>query len=136
MNPERDPQSLFLEISVLLTGFNEAELYATGMLETYYNALQVNTSQENFTFFFDEVRSILQLNHIDQINDAISSRLMQPSSYEGLAAAIIIMWYTGNWGDNVVTGQSYVQGLMWDAAEAHPPGAKQPGYGSWGMKPL
>ena len=79
---------------------------------------------------------ILQLSDEMQINAAISSRLMQPSSYEGLAGAIITMWYTGNWGNDVITSQSYVQGLMWDAAEAHPPGAKQPGYGSWSMKPL
>jgi hypothetical protein len=46
------------------------------------------------------------------------------------------MWYNGNWGQNVVSGQAYIQGLIWDAAEAHPPGAKQPGYGSWAIPPL
>ena len=35
-----------------------------------------------------------------------------------------------------IDAPSYVQGLMWEAAETHPPGAKQPGYGSWAEPPI
>ena len=138
MKPEVDPKNLFLEISVLLTGFNKAELYATGMFDTYYHALQANTGQANFAYFFEEVEKILleNDNEPEKINQAITSRLMQPSSYNGLAGSIITMWYTGNWGNDVIDGQAYVQGLVWDAAQTHPPGAKQPGFGSWSMPPL
>jgi hypothetical protein len=136
MKPETDPKSLFLEISVLLTGFNQAELHATGMLDTYYDALQANTAQDNFTYFFEEVGTILQEKNIAKLDKAITSYLMQPSAYDGRAASIITMWYTGNWGTEVITGQAYVQGLVWDAAQTHPPGAKQPGFGSWSMPPL
>ena len=141
---------LFLEISSLLTGFNKTELQGTGMVATYYNCV-VNVPQNpnysnedkkensiNVAFFFAEVQEVLDQNkgNGDKINAAIASRLMPASAYNGLAQSIATLWYTGSWGGNVVAAQSYIQGLMWDVAEAHPPGAKQPGFGSWSIAPL
>lgn len=141
---------LFLEISALLTGFNKTELQGTGMVAAYYNSV-ANVPQipnysdgdkanntANVGFFFAEVREILERSKSDpdKIADAIASRLMPASAYSGLAQSIILLWYTGSWGGNVVAAQSYIQGLMWDVAEAHPPGAKQPGFGSWSIPPL
>ena len=138
MTTQQSEKDLFLEISVYLTGFDEAELQGTGMVETYYQAVLSNNTQPDVSYFFEMVAAILKENESneDALNKAISSHLMPASAYSGMAMNIINMWYTGNWGDNVVSGQAYVQGLVWDAAEAHPPGAKQPGYGSWAIPPL
>jgi hypothetical protein len=138
MTAKQSEEDLFLEISVYLTGYNEAELQGTGMIETYYQAVQKNNTPSDVTFFFEEVAAILEESKGDEalIEKAISSRLMPASAYNGMAINIITLWYTGNWGNNVVSGQAYVQGLVWDAAQTHPPGAKQPGYGSWSMPPL
>lgn len=141
---------LFLEISSLLTGFNKTELQGTGMVATYYNCVanvpqNPNYSDEdkkensvNVAFFFAEVREILDQSkgNGEKLTAAIASRLMPISAYNGLAQSIAALWYTGNWGSNVVTARSYIQGLMWGVAEAHPPGAKQPGFGSWSIAPL
>lgn len=141
---------LFLEISALLTGFNKTELQGTGMVAAYYscvaNVPQIpNYSDQdkanntaNVGFFFAEVRDILDSSKgdADKINAAIASRLMPTSAYNSLAQSIVLLWYTGSWGNNVVAAQSYIQGLMWNVAEAHPPGAKQPGFGSWSIAPL
>lgn len=126
---------LFIRISALLTGFNETELKATGMSESYYNTILQYTDKESIEYFFKDLETIFRLKNID-IEAEITKHFMPESSYNGLAKKIIILWYTGNWGENVVSSASYIQGLMWNAAHTHPPGAKQPGYGSWANLPL
>ena len=128
-------QQTFLNISVSLTGFNEAELLGTGMLATYYNTIVESISASDFDLFLSAAASILNASE-KRVNKEISLNLMPDSSYNGLAKKIITMWYTGNWGDAVISPESYVQGLIWKAAQTHPPGAKQPGYGSWANPPI
>jgi len=132
---------LFLEISAILTGFNKAELQGTGMVESYFNYVSNTPSdaqKANLDFFFAKVQAILKETKGDEqaLEFAVSDQLMPISAYNNMAQNIITLWYTGNWGQNVVSAQSYIQGLMWDTAEAHPPGAKQPGFGSWSLPPL
>jgi hypothetical protein len=128
----------FLQISSYLTGFNEAELLGTGMLNTYFKTVKENNSSLDVQLFIETAATIItEAKGNDQkLNNAIATRLMPSSCYNNLAQNIITMWYTGNWNNNVISPQSYVQGLIWDVAEAHPPGAKQPGYGSWSIPPL
>ena len=131
-NSEKD---LFLKISVALTGFNEAELEGTGMVDTYYQTILENNTTDVITYFFRAVETIFEGSNSDE-EKAIETVLMPATAFNGLAQNIITMWYLGNWGQNVVSGKAYTQGLVWDAAETHPPGAKQPGYGTWSMPPL
>lgn len=134
---ENSNPKLFLEFSALLTGFSKIELKGTGMAEKYYETILQNTSRETIAYFFQDVEALFSKPlKPSQIDSIIASQFMPTSSYDGLARSIIILWYTGNWGDDVVSSVSYIQGLMWDAAHTHPPGAKQPGYGSWGELPL
>ena len=138
MTQYKEQKLLFLAISALLTGFSETELLATGMLDSYYTTILGNTSGSDINFFFQNVDAIL----IDQTRtDAtteyvIETQLIPNSSYGGLAKDIIILWYTGNWKNMPVSSAAYIQGLMWEAGYTHPPGAKQPGYGSWAYLPL
>jgi hypothetical protein len=127
----------FLSISARLTGFAEIELQGTGMVETYYQTVVENTQPDTLQYFFADAADILNSKGSDDdITNAIAKRLIPDSSYNGLAKMIISTWYTGNWGNDVISSQSYIQGLVWDVAEAHPPGAKQPGFGSWANKPI
>jgi len=129
---------LFLEVSALLTGFTETELKATGMAESYYNTILQYTDKESIDYFFLDLNTLLGNSKLSkkEIEASLAADFMPGSSYNGLAKSIIILWYTGNWGDNVVSAASYIQGLMWDVAHSHPPGAKQPGFGSWANLPL
>ena len=69
-----------------------------------------------------------------------------------LAKNLIRMWYVGNWeqlpaawGDEfgapandqtkVVSAAAYQEGLVWRTIGSHAPGAKQPGYGTWAVRP-
>lgn len=133
----KNQKELFLSISSYLTGFSETDLLGTGMLDTYYTTLLENTVEEGLSNFFEKVNQIFDESgdNEEKINADISSFLFA-KDLSDLTKAIITMWYTGNWGQDVITSESYIQGLIWDAIEAHPPGAKQPGFGSWADKPV
>lgn len=140
------PQGLFLAISARLTGFDVVDLEGTGMTQTYFDTLTANTDAQVLRWFFEAAARILALPDDTAIDAAIRSDLMPDSSYNATAKAIILMWYTGEWyvgiddptdmSSSQIDGASYVQSLMWTVAEAHPPGAKQPGYGSWAEPPI
>ncbi len=144
--PNAEELKLFLDISVQLTGFTESELTGTGMLVTYYHTILQNSDEENIKYFFENVRSILKAPKQTQtgIEEAISTQLIPNSVYGALAKNIIMLWYTGNLfnmalaaqPNQVLNAESYTQGLMWAAGHTHPPGAKQPGYGSWAHLPI
>jgi hypothetical protein len=136
---------VFLEISSYLTGFSRVELEGTGMLKAYYELVtdtvrpsSAQTHPTNAELFLAESARIIKKGRRNEarINEEIASHLMPNAAYNGLAKQIINLWYNGTWGPNVVSSASYVQGLIWDVAEAHPPGAKQPGYGSWAIPPI
>lgn len=140
----------FLDISVLLTGFRKNELLATGMPETYYYTIMKEPDQDNVRLFFNEAQQIMNehRNHEDRLHSAIAQQLIPTEKYLELAKRIILLWYTGIWTKVVlvegqpvkssfmISGKSYAEGLIWAAAETHPAGAKQPGYGSWALPPL
>jgi hypothetical protein len=141
--------SLFLRISSCLTGFEPAELEATGMAEKYLSVVTRETAADTLAQFFKESEAILQAGegNPDAIHPLIAANLFPPSCFGGLAQNIVFMWYSGQWQPEVEAAKSlqtaqnispdaYVQGLVWNAANTHPPGAKQPGYGSWARPPL
>lgn len=136
-NMKDNQQDIFLSISASLTGFSETDLHGTGMIETYYNTFLEKGSPEDISNFFLEVNEVFNpANDTEEkINKQIDKHLFNTNSAD-LTKNLITMWYTGNWGQDVISPESYVQGLIWNAAQTHPPGAKQPGFGSWAEKPF
>ncbi len=144
--------ALFMQISSLLTGFEVAELQGTGMGPTYLATVEKETPPDTQAQFFAAVAQILQQGAGDPaaMNILIAAELFPLSCFGGLAQNITTMWYTSQWAPAVsaainaghieqarnVSAEAYVQGLMWVAADTHPPGAKQPGYGSWASPPV
>lgn len=148
MNDSKTHVPTFLAISAWLTGFEQVELQGTGMVDTYYQTVIAKNGAADVDYFFAEAAAILAETAGDEAQTLaqIKSRLIPDSCYNSLAKNIILMWYTGEWytqtddpstiSSSQINGESYVQGLMWTAAETHPPGAKQPGYGSWAEPPI
>lgn len=142
--------STFLTISARLTGFEVAELQATGLSEKYLSVVTQATPADVLVQFLEEAERILQAGEINPtvIEPMIAASLFPLSCFGGLAQNIVFMWYSGQWQPTVdaknvdletvrnASPDAYVQGLVWVAAETHPPGAKQPGYGSWARPPL
>ena len=135
---------IFLDISVYLTGFEKIDLLGTGMTEAYYDALDEKYGHKPglLESFFKTAKSILTENDTNAINAQIADKLLN-DKFNDLSNNIISVWYMGALLDTSqgfanyhnISSQSYVQGLIWSTADAHPPGAKQPGYGSWNLDP-
>ncbi len=146
----------FLAISAILTGYDKASLNATGMLDDYANTLDAGIGYQNAKQFLDTATAVLRdpKNSGKALEKAVMEQLMTHYKYGGICKNIIQMWYTGTWfampaqwqalyGDPTavplatvtVSPKAYQEGLIWDTIQAHPPGAKQPGFGSWEYDP-
>jgi hypothetical protein len=133
----------FLRLSVVLTGFEDYELFGTGLLETYYDELlQIIGSREAGALFG-------AVDRVEPGNEhQFRVEILDNERYGPVARSILMMWYLGAWTqlprkwrnrhgatsfdtDHVVSAAAYREGLVWPAAGTHPMGAKQPGFGSW-----
>lgn len=128
---------VFMAISESLTGFSVNELQSTGLAETYYTHILHQIEAVTFTEFLNISKDILENSTTqNQLNNAISSDILANPATQDIANSIITLWYLGTWEGAYVNDLSYKEGLVWNVMQAHPPGAKQPGFKSWGVKPV
>lgn len=142
MNKRDHRQHLFLSLSSALTGYSALDLAATGVAGTYLAELGRKAGRT----VTDQLLSIweeLQSAGLDprQLHGAIHEHILADDLLGPPTRALIKMWYLGQWEPpaggmaQVVSGEAYVQGLVWDAIDAHPQAAKQEGFGSWAFPP-
>jgi hypothetical protein len=143
-----DRLSVFVELSAYLTGFAVVDLYGTGMAPAYLATVDAQTPPDVARAFFTQAVDVLRLGDRVAIEAAIREQVFPADRYGGLAQNVIVLWYLGQWAPTVnangvdletvrnVSAEAYVQGLVWTAAQTHPPGAKQQGYGAWAQPPL
>ncbi len=129
----------FVELSALLTGFEPAELESTGMVRPYLALLTELVG--------DEIVGELLAASTDEI-----AHLWKHPCHGPLCRNLIVLWYLGQWDQlpmewrtaygahpddvsRIVSAEAYKEGLVWPVMGSHPPGAKQPGYGSWALPP-
>src|SRR5262249_34534790 len=136
---------LFVEVSVALTGFSEAELQSTGLIQAYFDELAL------------VVGRTIRGQFLQQAATAPGAVMQKGNLWQPLAQNLLRLWYLGQWKrmpkcwaethfdeaaregydefgrdvDRGVSPQSYQQGLVWRAIGVNPPGAKQPGFASW-----
>lgn len=138
--------SAFVAVSAWLTGFSEVELLGTGMAQTYYDTLVAKTTPGDLAAFFNQWQLITLTAGDDPVLLAqlTEAQLIPATAYAAAAQRIIAMWYTGQWFTDVsnpssgsmINADAYQQTLMYVVAQAHPPGAKQPGFASWAEPPI
>ena len=126
-----DSLAFFLATSVVLTGFERFDLLGTGLLQQYFD--YVSTHADSSTLL-----KLLQGVTAAAGSESAVNEILADPEMGLLARQIIKLWYTGQWfpsataTDNpILSPSSYEQGLVWNAIEAHPPGAKQQGFGAW-----
>jgi hypothetical protein len=140
-------KEVFLDISSLLTGFTRIELEATGMSDFYYITICEVCNAENLDYFLMKSQAILldSCGDLETANASIALNLIPDGNYDAIAKRIILLWYTGMWftdlsnlynATSFLSADSYQQGLVWKIIGSHPPGGKQPGYGSWAYLPI
>lgn len=128
---------VFMSISEALTGFSVNELQATGLAETYYTYILGNLQVATFVEFLTVSKNVFENSFSeDQLRNAIASEIMADPGMNDIASKLITIWYLGTWEGAYVNDLSYKEGLVWNVMHAHPPGAKQPGYKSWAVKPV
>lgn len=145
----------FKAMSAAFTGFNESTLQGTGLndvyLQTIANALDKELIEELITLY-----ATLVLENPDNptaLKKAMRHQIFASPKWALLAQNIIQLWYTGTWNQmsfswtqaygpffpndetNIISSDSYKQGLIWKAVGAHPMGAKQEGFASWAYPP-
>lgn len=128
---------VFMSISEALTGFSVNELQSTGLAETYYNYILKNLEVATFVEFLTISKNVFESSFTgDQLRNAITAEIMADSGLNDMAGKVITIWYLGTWEGAYINDLSYQEGLVWNVMHAHPPGAKQPGYKSWAVKPV
>ncbi|MEJ5102746.1 hypothetical protein [Chryseobacterium sp. MYb328] len=128
---------VFMTISAPLTGFTENELQSTGLAETYYKHILGKIEKATFIEFLNISKNAIESSQTpDQLSAAISTQILSNPSTKKIAQDVITLWYLGTWEGAYVNDLSYKEGLVWNIMQAHPPGAKQPGFKSWSIKPV
>ena len=154
MNDENERLAHFLALSAVLTGFEQVDLQGTGLVVTYYQTFTGIIRPEICEELWKLTSKIIEGNRHDEgaMNTAIRREILASPEFGPLATNIIQMWYLGNWMQlphawrnqfgassadvtKVISAEGYKQGLIYDVIGAHPPGAKQPGFGSWSQPP-
>ncbi|MBK8313780.1 MAG: hypothetical protein IPL01_07020 [Acidobacteria bacterium] len=144
----------FLDLSSLLTGFDKVDLQGTGLAEIYRKEVlgiigaQITTEIEKAgTAIYRKYRNREKL-----MEEAVRSEILSHAILGPLAKNITSMWYLGVWNQmpqawldhtgikqtapsHVISADAYKESLVWRVIGSHPPGAKQPGYGTWSLPP-
>ncbi|GHG52453.1 hypothetical protein [Streptomyces griseocarneus] len=131
----------FVAVSVRLTGFDEFDLRATGLVRLYHDTTLDQVGRPAVGRFLADLDAAG--GDPDRITDETS---------RDIARAITHLWYLGVWPQLarsthaalrrerantafVVSPEAYTEGLVWRTFHGHPPGAKPPGHGTWAAAP-
>jgi len=151
MDTKEEGLNQFLSLSVILTGFDQAELLGTGMAQEYYRQVVGAVGEDISQSLWSLAQTLTERTGAD-LDAAIRRELMASPKFGPIARSIIQLWYWGSWiglpqdwRNRYGTSQqdvtrftspsAYQEGLIWKAMSTHPEGAKQPGFGSWGLLP-
>lgn len=151
---ERNPTEPFLALSAIVTGFESVELLGTGLVEAFYNEVVTIVGKTISDDLWATTAQIVERCGKEEakLEMAIRREIFASPKFGPIVRNIIQMWYVGNWNElpqswrdvygvsphdttRVLSAVAYQQSLVWDVIEAHPPAAKQPGFGSWSLPP-
>lgn len=151
---EQEGAKSFLALSVILTGFERADLLGTGLVEAYFNEVVSIVGKAISDELWSTTDQIIERAGKDEsrLETAVRHQILASPKFGPIARNIIQVWYVGTWNElpqawrevygtnpndttRVISPEAYKQGLVWDVIKAHPPAAKQPGFGSWSQRP-
>lgn len=154
MTTNQSDLKAFLSFSTVLTDFTEFQLQGTGQAELYYTTVTGIVGEQTMSELLQAYRSIQDkaLDDPDLFHKRLRADILSDAKLGPIARNIIKLWYVGTWyqlpqawresfgvkdndKDFIPSPTSYVEGLLWPAIGAHPPGAKAPGYGTWSAPP-
>jgi len=154
MKADQHALAEFVALSAILTGYEQVELWGTGVAEVYFQTVVGIVGG-------DVAKQLLAVGAAIQerwrgdpggLDAAVRAEILASPKLGPVARNVIQLWYLGSWMQlpeawrsefgtspadttRVVSAAAYQQSLVYDAMAAHPPGAKQPGFGSWALDP-
>jgi len=146
-------EETFRKMSATLTGFSEADIQGTGLTDAYAEAIQHNLTEALYVELLTLFTTIeAETKTPEALNQQLRHQVFASPKFGPMARNIMMLWYTGTWssmptdwvttygpiGSNqscIISSQSYLNGLVWDAVGAHPMGGKQEGFASWSFDP-
>lgn len=139
----------FIDLSASLTGFSRLQLLGAGTADGLLRALDAIVPAS----VVDEMLSAHeQLPPGAEREAAVRASIFDDPRFGPVAQNLIRMWYCGTWSrlpdswrttygaspldvDRVLSVEAYQAALQWVVVGAHPPGARQQGFGSWAEPP-
>ncbi|MEL6495050.1 MAG: hypothetical protein AAFQ41_07980 [Cyanobacteria bacterium J06623_7] len=145
----------FVGLSMVVTGFSRFDIYGTGQVSAYYEAIAKVIGQDilnelltTFNTFYESTKD-----NPSALDKKMRIEIFGSEKLGPIARNIIKLWYIATWYQLpqawrdrfgikpndvtfVVSPQAYPEGLLWSAIGVNPPAAKPPGYGSWANPPL
>lgn len=150
-----DTRRQFVALSVILTGFDDAELWGTGMVDVYLDWIRRIIGDARLGDLLSVSRTAIDAANGQQatLDRLVRLDVLEDDMLGPVARNLIVLWYLGQWnqlpGDwrdaygasaldvtCMVSADAYAEGLVWKAIHTHPQGAKQPGFGSWSLPPV
>lgn len=152
MDPQKQYEA-FLRLSAEVTGYSRTDLLGTGVGHLYLETFSEIVGDDILNELLTRSNQIWK-SHKDEAKkeEAIRHTLLSNDKFGPLVRNLIKLWYMGQWDElpadwrerygtsindvnKIISGDSFKEGLMWDAIGAHPPAAKQPGFGTWSSPP-
>lgn len=150
-----DTRRQFVALSVILTGFNDAELWGTGMVDVYLDWIRSIIGDSRLGDLLSASQGAIDASngHEATLDRLVRLNIMDDETLGPVARNLIVLWYLGQWNQLppdwrdahgasaldltcMVSPDAYAEGLVWKAIHTHPQGAKQPGFGSWSLPPV
>jgi len=145
-------QEKFVKFSSELTAFTPVELWGTGMVDTYLQTVDKVIGEAVTDKLLSTFTAVSTCVNATQRIALLRKDILGCEYLGPIARAIIKLWYIGTWYELptawhdrfgvlandttfVPSPNAYIEGLLWTAIGAHPPGAKAQGFGSWQAAP-
>ena len=148
-----DTRSLFLNLSSEITGYSSLELETTGLVDLYHALIEEILAAKLADFYGFAKSAIDSSGDLEE-----TARVMASSSvFWPVISSLIGLWYLGSWTQlpnewyaqtglplpgpagagrtHTPSSLAYIEQLSYRTADAHPPGAKATGFGTWGWQP-
>lgn len=146
-------RSLFVDFCSIITGRSGLELLGTCLVDTYQDLLSQILGPK-LSDFYDLASSVVKA---PGDREEAAQAILPASTFWPVITSLMGLWYLGTWTQlpdqwyaqaglpvpglndaghtHTPSALAYIEQLSYRTANAHPPGAKPTGFGSWGLQP-
>jgi hypothetical protein len=129
VGPSSGSLKVFCDLSAVLAGDAVSQTTAERHLQTLITALGAGEVDQVLQRF----RNIQKAG--GDIIQAVKDQLFGDAALAPTVKTMVVLWFTGQVGTTLASGEDYLEALMWAAIGAHPPGWSDAYFGHWRYPP-